>query len=283
MSQRSADAGAAGEAKTALARNRRRCRSARHRAVDIATVSVHVVGRCRPRSAGKSLGTMPSSVSETCRPRATPRTTATSSGTGGPGCSPASHRRTDVWSHRTFATPRATARSTTLRARPLLDIPASSSKARSRMFSAFGRRGTDLPSCESIGMISLTLPRAPDAFQADSHPRAHIRPRWQLSPSRLGWDWLTVMTSATQAARAAAQLRQAAHDVACVAARRGLAETETVSDNALVCTPDWRPQDGPGDAPPAPIQPGHPHHGQNQPRPCGQVNEPQVQPARTPL
>ena len=96
VSQRSAEAGSAAEVKTALTRNRLRCTSALQRAVEVATVSVQPVGSCRPRSPGRSLGVMPSSVSETFRPRALPRTSATSPGTGGRGCSPASHRRTDV-------------------------------------------------------------------------------------------------------------------------------------------------------------------------------------------
>ena len=70
VSQRSAEAGSAAEVKTALTRNRLRCTSALHRAVEVAMVSVQPVGSCRPRSPGRLLGVMPSSVSETFRPRA---------------------------------------------------------------------------------------------------------------------------------------------------------------------------------------------------------------------
>ena len=56
VSQRSAEAGSAAEVKTALTRNRLRCTSALHRAVEVATVSVQPTGSCRPRSPGRSLG-----------------------------------------------------------------------------------------------------------------------------------------------------------------------------------------------------------------------------------
>jgi hypothetical protein len=145
VSQRSADAGVAAAANAALARNRLRCTSALHKAVDVVTVSVHAVGRCRPRSAGRSLGVMPSSTTVTGRPTASPMTSAINSGTGGRGCSPDSQRSTEVWSQRVFATPRALARSVILRARPLLDIRVSSISARSRRFAARGRCGTACP------------------------------------------------------------------------------------------------------------------------------------------
>jgi hypothetical protein len=51
-------------------------------------------------------------------------------------------------------------------------------------------------------------------------PRAHIRPTVQHCPCVPGWGSLIVMTSTQQAARAAAQLHEAAQDVARVAARR---------------------------------------------------------------
>lgn len=51
-------------------------------------------------------------------------------------------------------------------------------------------------------------------------PRAHIHPAVQHCPYVPGWGSLTVMTSTQQAARAAAQLHEAAQDVARVAARR---------------------------------------------------------------
>ena len=56
VSQRSAEAGSAAEVKTALTRNRLRCTSALHRAVEVATVSVQPVGSCKPRSAGQAAG-----------------------------------------------------------------------------------------------------------------------------------------------------------------------------------------------------------------------------------
>ena len=145
VSQRSAEAGSAAEVKTALARNRLRCTSALHRVVEVAMVSAQPIGSCKPMSLGRLLGVMPISVSEIFRPRALLRTMAASSGTGGRGCSPASHRRTDVWWHRTPACPWIAARSTTLRARPLLDIVASSSRDRSRRFCSFASRGTCRP------------------------------------------------------------------------------------------------------------------------------------------
>src|ERR1700683_5148180 len=88
VSQRSAEAGSAAEVKTALTRNRLRCTSALQRAVEVAMVSAQPVASCRPRSPGRLLGVMPSSVSETFRPRALPRASAASSGTGGRGWSP---------------------------------------------------------------------------------------------------------------------------------------------------------------------------------------------------
>jgi anti-sigma regulatory factor (Ser/Thr protein kinase) len=51
-------------------------------------------------------------------------------------------------------------------------------------------------------------------------PRAHIRPRCELSPCRTWLRFADVMTSIAQAARAAAQLHEAAQEVARVAARR---------------------------------------------------------------
>jgi hypothetical protein len=167
VSQRSAEAGSAAEVKTALTKNRLRCTSALQRAVEMATVSVQPTGSCRPRSPGRSLGVMPSSVSATFRPRVSPSTTAASSGTGDRGCSPASQRRTDVWSHRTFLTPRTAATSTILRASPLLDIAASSSRDRSRRFCPFGARGTCLPLLPVADTVSLTVPRAVRVVQAD--------------------------------------------------------------------------------------------------------------------
>src|ERR1700685_4378432 len=68
VSQRNAEAGSAAEVKTALTRNRLRCTSALHRAVEVATVSVQPVGSCRPRSPGRLLGVMHSSVSGTPPP-----------------------------------------------------------------------------------------------------------------------------------------------------------------------------------------------------------------------
>src|SRR5215471_16860842 len=169
VSQRSADAGVAAAANAALARNRLRCTSALHRAVEMATVSVHAVGRCRPRSAGRSLAVMPSPAAVTGLPTASVRTLAISSGTGGRGCSPDSQRSTEVWSQRMFATPRALARSATLRARPLLDIPVSSISARSRRFAARGRCGTAMPLPPAVDTISLTFPQAPGPVEPDSH------------------------------------------------------------------------------------------------------------------
>jgi hypothetical protein len=52
-------------------------------------------------------------------------------------------------------------------------------------------------------------------------PCAHICPVDQHCPCVPGWGSLKVMTSTQQAARAAAQLHEAAQDVARVAARRG--------------------------------------------------------------
>jgi hypothetical protein len=58
------------------------------------------------------------------------------------------------------------------------------------------------------------------AFGLIHTPRAHICPVLQHCPCVADWGSLTVMTCTPQAARAAAQLHEAAQDVARVAARR---------------------------------------------------------------
>ena len=56
-------------------------------------------------------------------------------------------------------------------------------------------------------------------------PRAHIHSHFGHSRLRLGWDWLAGMAITQQAARMAAQLHEAAEEIARLAARRS-AEAE---------------------------------------------------------
>jgi hypothetical protein len=89
----------------------------------------------------------------------------------------------------------------------------------------------------SADTISVTLPRTVSVVQADSHPlRAHP-PFLPTSRVRAGCDSLMSMAS-TQIARAAAQLHEAAQDVARVAALRSAQPQEPTAQ------------------PPAPKQPG---------------------------
>lgn len=71
------------------------------------------------------------------------------------------------------------------------------------------------------------------AFALIHTPRAHIRPVPQHCPCVAGWGSLTVMTSTQQAARAAAQLHEAAQDVARVAACRSAQAEERLAQSPI--------------------------------------------------
>jgi anti-sigma regulatory factor (Ser/Thr protein kinase) len=76
-----------------------------------------------------------------------------------------------------------------------------------------------------VDAISLTFPQAPGLVEPDTHTQFTHLPPLPICRDRPLCYWLTVMAMAVQTARVAAQLREAAREMARLALRRAQAES----------------------------------------------------------